>query len=143
MLTTLRIISSARTARARIVCPFECKPIQQRSSRIVSFSSLQRPPPPSIPPYVLGILGIPVLGGVYTYYKYLEDVPMTGRRRWIATSTEWERRLGDQEYRTLKEQFKNQTLAKDHRASVTVQRVGNRIFKAATEFSDKYHIEKK
>ena len=67
---------------------------------------------------------------------------MTGRRRWIATSTEWERRLGDQEYRTLKEQFKNQTLPKDHRASVTVQRVGNRIFKAATEFSDKYHVEK-
>ena len=107
MLTTLRIIRPARTARARIVCPFECKSLQQRSSRIVSFSSLQRPPPPSIPPYVLGILGIPVLGGIYTYYKYLEHVPMTGRRRWIATSTEWERRLGDQEYRTLKEQFKN------------------------------------
>lgn len=119
-------------------------------ARIVSFSSQRplpskhanlRPPPPSVPPYFLFALGIPTAGGLYAYYKYLDEVPLTGRQRWIATSPAWERSLGDQEYKSLLRQYKNQILPKDHRASVTVHRVGKRIHKAAIEFSKQHNLE--
>jgi len=68
----------------------------------------------------------------------LEEVPLTHRKRWIATSSEWEAQLGDQEYRNLLQQFRKDILPPDHRASITVRRVGNRIFKAAQEFSKEH-----
>lgn len=46
--------------------------------------------------------------------------------------------MGDHEYQKLKLQYKNDILPKDHRASVTVQRVGSRIAKAAQEFAQEY-----
>lgn len=93
-----------------------------------------RPPPGQIPPYIWFILAIPTASSAYLYFRYLEEVPLTHRKRWIATSSEWERQLGDQEYQNLMKQFRNHILPKDHRASVTVRRVGNRIAKAAQEF---------
>jgi predicted Zn-dependent protease len=85
--------------------------------------------------------GVPVAGSVYLYYKYLDQVPLTQRNRWIATSAQWERQLGDQEYRQLLQQFQGQVLPKDHRASITVQRVGNRIYQASQAFCQEHQLE--
>ena len=84
---------------------------------------------------------IPVVSTVgllgYSYYAYLDEVPLTHRKRWIATSPEWEAHLGDQEYRKLLAHFqsKGQVLPPDHRASMTVQRVGSSIAQAAQKFA--------
>lgn len=51
--------------------------------------------------------------------------------------------MGDQEFAKLKRQYKSQILPKDHRASVTVQRVGSRIAQAAQEFSKEHQIAQK
>ena len=67
-----------------------------------------RPPPPrggggvsSLPLYILGS-GAMVAGGVtycgaFYYYSHgLEVVPLTKRKRFIAASPSWERRMGDE-----------------------------------------------
>eukprot|EP00980_Cylindrotheca_fusiformis_P009088 scaffold1965_cov110-Cylindrotheca_fusiformis.AAC.11 len=113
-------------------------------SRIMAHSTQAhralRPSPSPIPPYMWALAATPVLGGVYLYFKYLEEVPLTKRKRWIATSAEWEQQLGNQEYQNLKRQFRGKTLPKDHRASTTVHRVGMRIAKAAEDFSKQYEL---
>lgn len=94
-----------------------------------------------IPTYVwLGAL-VPTAGGIYIYYKYLDEVPLTQRKRWIATSPAWERQTGDQEYQQLLKQFQGKVLPKDHRASITVHRVGGRITKAAEIFCQQHRME--
>mmetsp|Transcript_14897 Transcript_14897/g.21065 ORF Transcript_14897/g.21065 Transcript_14897/m.21065 type:complete len:349 (+) Transcript_14897:151-1197(+) len=95
----------------------------------------------SIPGYVW----MPVVGltstVAYSYYVFLDEVPLTKRKRWIATSPEWERQMGDQEYKQLLKQFrydsKSEILPPNHRASVTVQRVGDRIAEASKTFASK------
>jgi predicted Zn-dependent protease len=82
----------------------------------------------------IGGFGIPIAGLTYVYVSHLDRVPLTHRQRWIATSPEWERQMGDQEYHQLLRQFKGQILPPDHRASITVQRVGHRIYEAALAF---------
>jgi predicted Zn-dependent protease len=82
-----------------------------------------------------------VAGGVYIYYKYLDPVPLTERQRWIATSPEWERQVGDQEYQQLLKQYRGQILPSHHRASITVERVGNRIAKAALDFAKQHDLD--
>ena len=79
----------------------------------------------------------------YAYYAYLDQVPLTERKRWIATSPRWEAHLGDQEYKKLLAHFSAQgkVLPPDHRASRTVQRVGSRIAKAAEKFAEQHHVE--
>lgn len=90
-----------------------------------------------IPPYILiGGFGIPIAGLTYIYVAYLDKVPLTERQRWIATSPEWERQMGDQEYQQLLRQFRGKILPPDHRASITVQRVGQRIYQAAQGFCE-------
>ena len=96
----------------------------------------------NIPLYVwMGGFGVPVAGLTYVYVSNLDRVPLTHRQRWIATSPEWERQMGDQEYQNLLQQFKGQILPQDHRATVTVQRVGHRIYEAAQEFSKEHAVE--
>jgi metalloendopeptidase OMA1, mitochondrial len=117
--------------------------------RQFSSSSTRRLPLPpyrknsgsGIPTYVWLGAFVPTAGGAYIYYKYLDEVPLTHRKRWIATSTAWERRAGDQEYQQLLKQFRGKVLPKDHRASVTVHRVGSRIAKAAEIFCQQHHME--
>jgi len=88
-----------------------------------------------LPPLVwIAMFGVPAAGVTYLYIHFLDRVPLTQRQRWIATSPEWERQLGDQEYHELLRQFRGQVLPSDHRASVTVQRVGNRIYRATQAF---------
>lgn len=101
-----------------------------------SQGGFRRPPPHfGIPPYIWITAGGTTLLIAYNYYAYLEEVPLTHRKRWIATSPAWEKQLGDQEYLNLLRQFRNNILPPDHRASRTVQRVGARIAVASREFA--------
>jgi predicted Zn-dependent protease len=95
----------------------------------------------SIPPYIWLFGGIPVAGGAFLYYRFLDTAPLTERRRWIATSAQWERDLGDQEYQSLKKQFRGKVLPKDHTATITVERVGRRICQSADLFAKEYALD--
>jgi predicted Zn-dependent protease len=92
------------------------------------------------PPYVC----VPVLfaGSVmgYAYYSCLDEAPYTKRKRLLATSPEMERRMGDDQYKQLLKQYKGQILPPDHRASITVRRVGGRIADAATDFAKQFNV---
>ena len=88
-----------------------------------------------IPPYMWIFVGGCTTTVGIAYYAYLDVVPITGRKRWIVTSPKWERQMGDHEYRTLIEQFRSKILPQTHRASTTVQRVGQRIATASIEFA--------
>ena len=106
-----------------------------------------RPPPRGIPnsglPFYIWMPAVSTVGLIgYTYYAYLDEVPLTHRKRWIATSPQWEANMGDQEYRKLLKQFqaKGQVLPPDHRASMTVQRVGSSIAKAAKKFAAEHEL---
>lgn len=72
---------------------------------------------------------------IYAYNSCLDYVPYTHRKRFIATSPEWEARTGHDQYQTYLKLYKNDVLPKDHRASVTVARVGSRIAAAAKDFT--------
>jgi metalloendopeptidase OMA1, mitochondrial len=93
-----------------------------------------------IPSYVWIFFGgfTSTLGIVY--FSFLDIVPVTRRTRWIATSPSWERQLGDQEYHSLMEQYRNSILPPTHRASATVNRVGQRIAAASIAFADQHNF---
>jgi predicted Zn-dependent protease len=94
-----------------------------------------------IPPYIWGAAGgTAALFGV-CYYSFLDEAPITKRKRWIATSPEWERRLGDQEYRQLLSHFRRDILPPTHPASITLNRVGHRIADASLSFAKHNNIE--
>jgi metalloendopeptidase OMA1, mitochondrial len=79
----------------------------------------------------------------FLYFRYLEEVPLTHRKRWIVTSVEYEGKLGDEEYKKLLAHFQSQgvVLPPDHRASITVKRVGSHIAKAAEKFAQEHKME--
>ena len=88
---------------------------------------------------VPGYIWMPAVGlagtMAYTYFAYLEEVPLTGRKRWIATSEEMEQKLGDAEYKKLLRQFRGNIIPPNHPAAVTVERVGSRIANASRNFA--------
>ena len=94
------------------------------------------------PFYVLFGVGVPVMGitaaSVYAYYNCLDYVPYTNRKRLLATTQEWEANMGHEQYKALLKQYQGDILPKDHRASVTVQRVGSRIAMAAQKCSQNW-----
>ncbi len=49
-----------------------------------------------IPNYVYFMGGVPVLGGLYLYFRFQDLAPLTGRRRWLATDPNYEKRMGDE-----------------------------------------------
>lgn len=73
---------------------------------------------------------------IYGYFACLEETPMTKRKRFIATDTEFERNLGDQEYNNLLRHYRGQILPPQHPASQTVKRVGDRISAASRVFAN-------
>jgi predicted Zn-dependent protease len=95
-----------------------------------------------VPPY--NIL-IPVAGFtgtvLYTYYYFQDEMPFTKRKRLLATSIEWEKKVGDREYRQQLHHYRGHILPSNHRASVTVERVGDRIAKAATNFANEHNVQ--
>jgi predicted Zn-dependent protease len=77
---------------------------------------------------------------IYAYNSCLDYVPYThDRKRFIATTPEWEACTGHNQYRTYLKAFGNDILPTDHRATVTVTRVGSRIASAAKDFTREHH----
>lgn len=101
-----------------------------------------KPPPPraTIPPYVWATAGATVTAFGVTYYSYLDEAPLTHRKRWIATSPEWERQAGDHEYQSLLRAYRREILPDSHRASVTLRRVGKRIAEATDRFAAEHGL---
>jgi predicted Zn-dependent protease len=105
-----------------------------------SNSNRFRPPGGGLPPYLwVTVGGTTALFG-YCYFSFLDEAPLTKRKRWIATSPQWERQLGDQEYKQLLKTFRKDILPPNHRASLTVNRVGSRITQAALDFSREQNL---
>uniref|UniRef100_A0A7S2N4G0 Peptidase M48 domain-containing protein n=1 Tax=Helicotheca tamesis TaxID=374047 RepID=A0A7S2N4G0_9STRA len=111
------------------------------------------PPPPPKPPPSSSTSNLPAyivlpaltLTGtaLYTYYLFLDEVPYTKRKRLLATSIAFEQKIGDNEYQKLLQSFgKNNILPENHRASVTVRRIGSRIANSADRFMVKYDPKK-
>jgi predicted Zn-dependent protease len=90
---------------------------------------------PKIPPHIwapaIGLSGITM----YCYFAFLDEAPLTKRKRWLATSMQLERQLGDDQYHQLLRQFRGKVLPPTHPASITVHRVGSRIAAAEKEFA--------
>ena len=93
-----------------------------------------------LPPYVYYLSAGTTLVFGASYYVFLDQVPLTQRRRWIATSPAFEQRAGDEEYAKLRRQFHTQILPRTHRATATVHRVGDRLSQAAAHFAQQHHI---
>lgn len=95
-----------------------------------------------IPPYVWGttLAAAGIVG--YTYYAFLDTVPVTNRRRWIATPPHFEEDLGHSEYKKMLAYFQKQgeVLPPNHRASITVKRVGSRLADAAIKFGKRHEM---
>jgi hypothetical protein len=93
------------------------------------------------PTYLYVIGGVTVAGTVGLYFHYQNYAPMTNRRRWIASSPEFEKEMGDQNYHQLLQQFRGKILPRQHPATIAIERVGGRIFKAAGEFAKEYDLD--
>ena len=94
-----------------------------------------------IPTYIIFPAAGITLTIVYGYYSFLDEAPLTKRKRLLATSPEWERQMGDEQYRQMIRQNQSQILPHDHRASITVRRVGARIAKAADKFAAEHGLD--
>lgn len=90
-----------------------------------------------LPSYIWFTAGGTTLLFGYCYYSYLDEVPLTKRKRWIATTPAGEKQLGDQEYKKLLQHFQKDILPSDHRAAITLRRVGKRITEASHELFGK------
>ena len=76
----------------------------------------------------LGALGSIVIG---FYYYNLEEVPVSGRRRFNYVSPAWEERLANSEYQMIMRQYGRQILPPDHPYSRLVNKVLKRLIPAA------------
>lgn len=102
-----------------------------------------RKPPPlyyGFPPYIWVTAGGTTLLIGYCYFAFLDTVPLTGRRRWIATAPATEVELGNEQYKQLLSQFRSQILPPTHPASKTVARVGSRIANASLVFAQQHNL---
>lgn len=136
---------SQRNSGGRPRSNFLSNPARSRS--LVDFSAASsrgfrqgRRPPFGVPPYIWVTAGGSAIVVSYGYFSYVEEVPLTRRRRWIATPPTMERQLGNQEYQNLLKQFRKDILPPSHRASMTVERVGSRIEAAAMEFCKEHDV---
>jgi metalloendopeptidase OMA1, mitochondrial len=75
------------------------------------------------------------------YVSYLDTVPVSGRRRWVAVSSSFESRLGHEEYQNLLQEYKNDILPSNHPATVTLNRVGKRIAESSVQFATKHNVQ--
>jgi metalloendopeptidase OMA1, mitochondrial len=88
--------------------------------------------------YVLGG-GATLLIGI-GYVSYLDKVPISGRRRWVAVSPSFESKLGHEEYRNLLQEYEKDILPSNHPASITLHRVGKRIAESSVQFATKHDV---
>ncbi|KAH0565637.1 hypothetical protein GP486_000969 [Trichoglossum hirsutum] len=78
--------------------------------------------------------------GVYFYTSNLEEVPVSGRRRFNIVSPEVEEEFAKQMYRQALQQFGNKVLPAYHPDSRLVQRVLNRLIPASGLGDEKWEI---
>lgn len=77
------------------------------------------------------VLLLVVLGGASVYYVFhLEQVPATGRWRFIDMSTQEERRMGEQAFQSTLQQYHAQILPSSSPTVHQVERVASRIIRA-------------
>lgn len=91
-----------------------------------------------IPLYIFAIPTFGLAVTAYGYYSCLEEVPFTKRKRLLGTRIEWEQKQGDLEYKRMLKQFQPKILPENHRACMTVKRVGSRLAHSARLFEQKY-----
>lgn len=98
----------------------------------------------AVPPYVIYGFVAPVAGvaaaTAYAYYRCLDDAPFTSRRRFLATTPQWEERMGHEKHQQMLAQFRGDALADDHRATATVRRVGGKHVPPTMGGSSKQHV---
>ena len=94
-----------------------------------------------IPLYVYFWGGIPIVGGIYSYCRHQDFAPLTGRRRWLATGPDYEKQMGKEAYQQLLIEHKNDILPRNHPISITIERVGKRIFHAAGKFAKENNLD--
>jgi metalloendopeptidase OMA1, mitochondrial len=99
-------------------------------------------PPSGVPAFIWISAGGATLLFAYCDYAFLDEVPLTKRKRCIAMSPEWERGMGDREYRQLLHSFARDRciLPPHHPASVTLNRVGSRIAQASSTFASQQNV---
>ncbi|KAG7353617.1 peptidase M48 Ste24p family protein [Nitzschia inconspicua] len=85
--------------------------------------------------------GVVAIGGIGMYFHYQNFAPMTHRRRWIASSPEFEKEIGDENYQQLLQQYAGNILPKHHPATMAIEKIGGRIFQAAGEFAREYNLD--
>ncbi|KAM0752354.1 hypothetical protein T439DRAFT_324430 [Meredithblackwellia eburnea MCA 4105] len=125
-----RRLSTTRPARApaprytRFGDPLPTNYSKQHSSQ----QSSQLPFNLRSPPRIVWIL----LGGGTTWYiLHLEQVPQSGRWRYMHTSKAMEHQMGQEAYRDVMHQFGNRILPKDHPLSKQVTHVARRLIDAS------------
>jgi hypothetical protein len=70
---------------------------QQEGHGARGASGFHKPPPGGkYPTYLKVVGGATVVGTVALYFHYQNFAPMTNRRRWIASTPEFEKEMGDQ-----------------------------------------------
>ena len=87
--------------------------------------------------------GVTVLGfgvGGFVYYN-IEEVPISGRRRFNCVSSAQEQAMAESEYQTITRQYKNQILPPDHPSSKMVNRVLGRLIPAAGLEGQKWEVK--
>ena len=110
-------------------------------SRQQQFRNTPRPPlRGGVPAYIWAPVAAITGGVLYGYYSHVDEVPLTKRKRFLATSPEFERNIGDQQYKALLKDYKGKVLPESHRASQTVHRVGSRIATATQDFCKQHNL---
>lgn len=71
-----------------------------------------------------------ISGGYYLYH--LEAVPVTKRKRFIATSIEYEKKVGDKTFSQIKQQYASKSLPDVHPASVKVKQIGMKLVQTSS-----------
>lgn len=69
------------------------------------------------------------IGSLY-YISHLENVPYSGRSRFMTISSANEKHIGDQEYQLLLRKYSNRILPKSHKISIFVRNIAQRIINA-------------
>ena len=118
---------------------------KRRKPHTVYFKMVtNKPPRPSIARSIPLYFVIPSVGAVgtfmYAYYSMIDEAPFTKRKRLLATSSNWERQMGDKEYKSLLKKYRKDILPHNHPATITVKRVGSRIADSSRRFAEEHKL---
>lgn len=75
------------------------------------------------------------------YFCFLDEAPLTNRKRWLPTTPNFEQRAAEREYKKLSKEFQRSLLPANHPVAQRVQRVGSRVAQAARELAQEHGIK--